>query len=62
MPKRVVWTLTEKAKAYLARSGPSTETSLLMENKLLRAELQNVKAAWQNLWEKAGRPAGAPEA
>jgi hypothetical protein len=31
------------------------------ENALLRAELQNVKAAWRDLWEKAGRPAGVPE-
>jgi hypothetical protein len=31
------------------------------ENALLRAELKNVKAAWNDLWEKAGCPAGTPE-
>lgn len=28
---------------------------------LLRQELANVKAAWRDLWEKAGCPAGVPE-
>jgi hypothetical protein len=32
------------------------------ENALLRAELYDVKRAWRDLWEKAGRPGGNPEA
>lgn len=28
---------------------------------LLRQELAAVKAAWRDLWEKAGCPAGVPE-
>lgn len=31
------------------------------EIELLRAELANIKAAWFDLWVKAGRPAGKPE-
>lgn len=38
-----------------ARDARSEEISLL------RNELANVKAAWCDLWEKAGRPAGVPE-
>lgn len=31
------------------------------EAALLRAELDDVKRAWRDLWEKAGCPAGTPE-
>jgi cell wall assembly regulator SMI1 len=31
------------------------------ENTLLRSELDAVKVAWRDLWEKAGCPAGRPE-